>query len=135
MDPSNDELNDDFKIYKSPEKLIEFDELMKIETDDTDPETLFIELPESCDEPEKEFLEQKEATLIQQPSPTFKEEAVNVKFEKNNVCIDEPSCSKNCGDNRRDEDVIFGELVTSILSKMENEEKRKMKKAIMNILL
>lgn len=134
MDPSNDELNEDFKIYKSPEKLIEFDELMKLETDDTDPETLFIELPESCDEPEQEFLEQKVETLIQQPSPIFGEE-VKIKCEQNNVCIEEPSCSKNCGDHKRDEDVIFGELVTSMLSKMENEEKRKMKKAIMNILL
>lgn len=111
---------------------MEFDELMKIETDDTDPETLFIELPESCEE--EEIFEDKVHTSNH---VSFQEV---VKEEKSKVIIDEQSCSTSNSnswrvDHKRDEDVIFGELVTSMLSKMEDDEKRKMKKAIMNILL
>lgn len=121
---------DDFKAYQSTEKLMEFDELMKIETDDTDPDTLFIELPESCDE-EEMFSSEKSPILIHQSSQLPLKKEVKVECETFKPKIDEPSCSKSC----RDEDVIFGELVTSMLSKMEDDEKRKMKKAIMNILL
>lgn len=114
---------------------MEFDELiMKIETDD-DPEELFVELSESCEEEEifdvKLPVSNHQSSL---PMPSPKE--VKVKSENIKLSIDEPSCSKSCsGDHKRDEDFIFGELVTSILSKMEDDEKRKMKKAIMNILL
>lgn len=115
---------------------MEFDELiMKIETDD-DSEGLFVELPESCEE--EEMFDVKSPISINQSSlPMPPQKEIKIKCEKNILAIDEPSCSKSScsGDHKRDEDVIFGELVTSMLSKMEDDEKRKMKKAIMNILL
>lgn len=118
-------------LESSTEKLMEFDELMKIETDDTDPDTLFIELPESCDE-EEIFKSERSPIPIDQSSTFQVKQEVTVESENIKLKIDEPSCSKS---SCRDEDVIFGELVTSMLSKMEDDEKRKMKKAIMNILL